>query len=143
MCPQVDFNKLIKEVDEGFYTWRKPTALCFGSSDPFLDVSSVFDFLESKRTNMKAMSIGAKVRNAWLQQVYWLVPVHLHLFACVAKSCIKSTAFGLLHLLPRSTFMTLTVLCTSAQMGHMPQEDYPEVLYEQVKLFLTGSVDEW
>lgn len=82
MCRQVDFNKLLKEVDEGFYTWRKPTALCFGSSDPFLDVSSVFDFLESKRTNMKAMSIGAKVRNAWLQQVYWLVPVHLHLFAC-------------------------------------------------------------
>lgn len=39
--------------------------------------------------------------------------------------------------------MTLPVLCTSAQMGHMPQEDYPEVLYEQVKLFLTGNVDEW
>ena len=44
-------------------TWRKPTALCFGSSDTFLAVGSAFDFLENKRTNMKAMSIGAKVRN--------------------------------------------------------------------------------
>lgn len=82
---QVDFPKLLKKVDEGFMTWRKPTALCFGNaggmcfpasflyqsqksvnqpscSDPFIEPGSTFDFLENKRTNMKAMSIAAKVR---------------------------------------------------------------------------------
>ena len=36
--PQVDFPRLLSRVDEGFMTWRKPTALCFGSSDTFLPV---------------------------------------------------------------------------------------------------------
>jgi hypothetical protein len=39
-----------------------PTALCFGSSDSFLDLSAMFDFLESKRTNMKALTFSGKVR---------------------------------------------------------------------------------
>lgn len=85
---KLDFNQLLNKVDQGFKSWRQPTAICFGSSDPFLDVSAVFDFLDSKRTNMKAMSIGAK-------------------------------------------------------MGHMPQEDYPEALHDQVKLFLSGTPEEW
>eukprot|EP00195_Chlamydomonas_chlamydogama_P017034 CAMPEP_0202894956 /NCGR_PEP_ID=MMETSP1392-20130828/4247_1 /ASSEMBLY_ACC=CAM_ASM_000868 /TAXON_ID=225041 /ORGANISM="Chlamydomonas chlamydogama, Strain SAG 11-48b" /LENGTH=374 /DNA_ID=CAMNT_0049579815 /DNA_START=22 /DNA_END=1146 /DNA_ORIENTATION=- len=58
---KVDFGNLLQRVDEGFVSWRKPSALLFGSSDPFLDVGSVFQFLESKRTNMKAMSASAKL----------------------------------------------------------------------------------
>ncbi|GAX76419.1 hypothetical protein CEUSTIGMA_g3864.t1 [Chlamydomonas eustigma] len=85
---KVDFPALLKRVDDGFMSWKKPTALCFGSSDTFLEVGSSFDFLENKRTNMKAMSIAAKV-------------------------------------------------------GHMPQEDYAEVLHEQLMLFLNGSPEDW
>ncbi|KAG1679649.1 hypothetical protein FOA52_006166 [Chlamydomonas sp. UWO 241] len=58
---KLDFKKLAEAVDDGFYTWRVPTALCFGSSDAFIDLFSVFDFLESKRTNMKALTFSGKV----------------------------------------------------------------------------------
>ncbi len=49
--PQVDFPKLLRKVDDGFRTFRRPSVCMFGSSDPFVDAASVFEFLESKRTN--------------------------------------------------------------------------------------------
>ncbi|PNW85621.1 hypothetical protein CHLRE_03g195200v5 [Chlamydomonas reinhardtii] len=58
---QVDFPKLLRKVDDGFRSWRKPTVCLFGSSDPFVDAASVFEFLESKRTNMKALTVAAKL----------------------------------------------------------------------------------
>ncbi|KXZ44230.1 hypothetical protein GPECTOR_70g460 [Gonium pectorale] len=58
---QVEFAKLVREVDDGYRTWRKPTVCLFGPSDPFVDVGSVFEFLESKRTNMKALTLAAKL----------------------------------------------------------------------------------
>ena len=51
----------MRKVDDGFVSWRKPSVLLFGSSDPFIDSGAPFAFLDSKRTNMKAMSPGAKV----------------------------------------------------------------------------------
>lgn len=39
---KVDFTNLLKRVDEGFVSWRKPAALCFGSSDPFLETAVYF-----------------------------------------------------------------------------------------------------
>ena len=29
------------------------------------------------------------------------------------------------------------------QIGHMPQEDYPEVLHDSVMLWLSGSPEDW
>lgn len=85
---KVDFNSLLNKVDEGYTSWRKPAALCFGSSDPFLETGCVFQFLDSKRTNMKAMTMTGKV-------------------------------------------------------GHSPQEDYPELLHQNLMLFLDGTPEEW
>ncbi len=63
MCPlQVDFPKLLARVDEGCRTWRKPSVVLYGANDPFCDVSGAFQFLESKRTNMKMLSVPVKVR---------------------------------------------------------------------------------
>ncbi len=47
------------QVDEEYRTWRKPSVVLFGGSDPFLNVASAFAFLESKRTNMK---VSVRVR---------------------------------------------------------------------------------
>eukprot|EP00798_Chlamydomonas_sp_ICE-L_P029355 gene29355-12447_t len=51
----VDYDKLLRKVDEGFLTWRKPTVLLFGANDTFMDAGAPFDFLENKRTNMKTL----------------------------------------------------------------------------------------
>lgn len=62
---KVDFGKLLVKVDEGFMTWRKPSVLLNpGNSDPFLAAGSTFEFLESKRTNMKTISATAKLGHA-------------------------------------------------------------------------------
>lgn len=29
------------------------------------------------------------------------------------------------------------------QLGHMPQEDYPEAIQETLELFLSGQTDNW
>ncbi|PNH00389.1 hypothetical protein TSOC_013784, partial [Tetrabaena socialis] len=58
---QVDFPKLLKAVDEGYCNWRKPSVCLFGPSDPMVDVATVFEFLESKRTNMKCLTMAAKL----------------------------------------------------------------------------------
>ena len=46
---------------DGFRTWRKPSVLLFGANDPFVSTPSALDFLEDKRTNMKAVTVAAKV----------------------------------------------------------------------------------
>lgn len=58
---QLDWPKLLTSVDDEFITWRKPSLLLFGSNDPFVDVSTAFAFLDSKRTNMKVASVAAKL----------------------------------------------------------------------------------
>lgn len=42
-------------------TWRKPSVLLFGAADPFIELKSVFEFLDTKRTNMKAVTASAKL----------------------------------------------------------------------------------
>ena len=59
---QVDFPKLCARVDDGFMSWRKPSMLLFGSDDPFIDLGTAFEFLDSKRTNMKISTVPARVR---------------------------------------------------------------------------------
>ncbi|KAL4857953.1 hypothetical protein ACK3TF_001924 [Chlorella vulgaris] len=59
---RVDFPALLKRVDEGYLTWRKPSLLLFGSSDQFVPFKSVFEWLDSKRTSMKlASNVEAKL----------------------------------------------------------------------------------
>jgi hypothetical protein len=50
-------------VDDGYCSWRQPAVLLFGASDPFIDIGTTFEFLDSKRTNMKTVSSPAKVRD--------------------------------------------------------------------------------
>lgn len=59
---QLDWNGLLKAVDDGYRTWRKPSLLLFGANDPFVDVKNPFDFLDSKRTNMRLVTATAKVK---------------------------------------------------------------------------------
>ena len=53
-----DYQALLKRVDEGYCSWKKPSVLLFGAADPFVDLSSAFSFLETKRTNMKVWQSG-------------------------------------------------------------------------------------
>jgi len=59
-----DFGALLKKVDEGFVTWRRPTVLLHGGDDPFLPLGAVFDFLENKRTCMQVATVGVKLGHA-------------------------------------------------------------------------------
>lgn len=56
-----DFGALLRRVDEGFITWRTPSVILHGSDDPFLPLGGVFEFLDSKRTCMRAATVGAKL----------------------------------------------------------------------------------
>ncbi|GBF97090.1 haloalkane dehalogenase-like [Raphidocelis subcapitata] len=49
------------QVDDAYTRWRQPTLLLWGSNDPFMDARSAFDFLETKRTNMKTTTVAAKL----------------------------------------------------------------------------------
>jgi hypothetical protein len=59
---QLDFSKLLQQVDSGYRTWRKPSLLLFGANDPFVDVKNPFAFLDDKRTSMRLVTASAKVR---------------------------------------------------------------------------------
>jgi len=58
---KVDFGKLLAKVNDGFRSWRRPSVVLFGGSDPFIPVASAFEFLEDKRTNMKVVTAAAKL----------------------------------------------------------------------------------
>lgn len=58
---QLDFSGLLSAVDDGFRTWRKPSLLLFGGSDPFVDVKNAQAWLDSKRTNMRLVTATAKI----------------------------------------------------------------------------------
>ena len=61
----LDFPALLREVDDGFQRWRKPSVLLFGGPyDPWLNAKSAFEFLDSKRTNMRLVTASAKVRTS-------------------------------------------------------------------------------
>jgi hypothetical protein len=91
---QLDFTKVLKEVDDGYRTWRKPSLLLFGANDPFIDVKNPFAFLESKRTSMRLVTATAKVLNSWqvsqlFEEVQW------HSFS----RCVVLDAYGAMLLL--------------------------------------------
>lgn len=83
----VDWQPLLNKVDEGYSKWRKPSLLLFGADDPFISVKSAFDFLESKRTNMRIATASAKVGGRAMGE------------QDVVVSCLTPQAFGwvLLH----------------------------------------------
>lgn len=60
MLYQVDYPALLQKVDETYCDWRKPALLIFGGADPFINLGSVFEFLESKRTCMRFATMTAK-----------------------------------------------------------------------------------
>ena len=62
---RVDFPALLRRVDEGYVSWRKPALLVFGTGDTFLDLSQALGWLESKRTCMRmARGVEAKLGHA-------------------------------------------------------------------------------
>jgi pimeloyl-ACP methyl ester carboxylesterase len=58
----IDFNTLLSEVNEEYYSWKNPALMIHGGADSFLDLKLVLDWLETKRTCMQmATGIEAKV----------------------------------------------------------------------------------
>eukprot|EP01026_Neomeris_dumetosa_P062325 TRINITY_DN5894_c0_g1_i2.p2 TRINITY_DN5894_c0_g1~~TRINITY_DN5894_c0_g1_i2.p2 ORF type:complete len:269 (-),score=45.45 TRINITY_DN5894_c0_g1_i2:258-1064(-) len=57
----LDFKELLTRVSEGFLTWRKDSLLLFGGNDIFLDINNAIDFLSTKRTCMKLITVEAKL----------------------------------------------------------------------------------
>ena len=49
----VDFPLLLRKVDEGFKTWRKPAIVLNGNKDPFIPIDDAMEWLSTKRTSMK------------------------------------------------------------------------------------------
>ncbi|KAL3139633.1 hypothetical protein ABBQ38_003949 [Trebouxia sp. C0009 RCD-2024] len=58
---QVDFPSLLAEVNEACRSWRKPSLLLFGQNDPFIPITTVFDFLEDKRTNFELAQLSTRM----------------------------------------------------------------------------------
>ena len=58
---RVDFKSLCQSVDDGFRTWKKDSVLLFGANDRYLESKIAYDFLETKRTNMRMVSLDARV----------------------------------------------------------------------------------
>ncbi|WIA12811.1 hypothetical protein OEZ85_006441 [Tetradesmus obliquus] len=58
---QLDFSALLKQVDDGYRSWRKPSLLLFGANDPFVDVKNPQAWLDSKRTTMRLVTATAKL----------------------------------------------------------------------------------
>eukprot|EP01023_Acetabularia_acetabulum_P026207 TRINITY_DN2492_c0_g2_i2.p1 TRINITY_DN2492_c0_g2~~TRINITY_DN2492_c0_g2_i2.p1 ORF type:complete len:390 (+),score=79.83 TRINITY_DN2492_c0_g2_i2:77-1171(+) len=58
---KLDFKQLISRVSEAFLGWRKDALLLFGGNDTFLDINNAMDFLSTKRTCMKLITVEAKI----------------------------------------------------------------------------------
>lgn len=71
----LDFQALLTEVDEGFRTWRQPSLVLFGTSDTFLNIKEVLEWLESKRTSMK-MSYGVEAKLGHMPQEDYPDAIH-------------------------------------------------------------------
>mmetsp|Transcript_16062 Transcript_16062/g.43766 ORF Transcript_16062/g.43766 Transcript_16062/m.43766 type:complete len:369 (-) Transcript_16062:507-1613(-) len=71
---KLDFQKLLNKVDDMYGSWKQPSIVVFGSSDPFLKVNSAFEFLDTKRTNMKV--IGQKAKMGAMPQEDYAEAVH-------------------------------------------------------------------
>ncbi|PRW56273.1 hydrolase or acyltransferase of alpha beta superfamily isoform A [Chlorella sorokiniana] len=62
---KLDWPALLRRVDEGYCSWRQPSLLLFGTSDQFIELKTVFEWLESKRTCMRvAAGVEAKLGHA-------------------------------------------------------------------------------
>ncbi len=96
-------------------TWKKPAALVFGGSDPFIGLKSAFNFLESKRCGEQCDADG--------------------IFAAYLSEC-KPMQHSLICVANRTC---MTILQLDAKLGHMPQEDYAEALQKPIVTFLEKS----
>lgn len=215
---QLDFQKLLQQVDSGYRSWRKPSLLLFGANDPFVDVNNPFAFLDDKRTNMRLVTATAKVGAVCCYyldmrfivlssqvspqlevshlalvgvrdyghvqriadhccgrcKIWLLVATQLAYCGCVAAAAaaVRRRALvtdcstlrgdrdaaawcsgyhlcsllccrqplpcprGRLHVAPPPCLLFL-------QLGHVPQEDYPEAIQDTLEAFLRGETDSW
>ena len=58
---RLDWAALLRDVDEGYRSWRKPSLVVVGGADPFLDLPAALSWLDSKRTCMR-MASGIEAR---------------------------------------------------------------------------------
>lgn len=72
---QIDFGAVLREVDEGYATWRKPSLVLHGSADPFVDLKSVLEWLESKRTCMR-LATGVEAKLGCMPQEDYAEAIH-------------------------------------------------------------------
>lgn len=127
------------QVDAGFQRWRAPSLLLFGNDDPFVDVRSAFEFLETKRTSMQTTTVPAKVRAG----LGWAGAAHACMHACSPAPCSSRARRLLLGpALPpaqRTRTPAAATRTTALQLGHMPQEDYAEAIHAPLLSFLRGE----
>jgi len=57
----LQWSDLLRRVDGGFVTWKKPSLVVWGGADQFLDISNPLNWLDSKRTCMK-MATGVEAK---------------------------------------------------------------------------------
>lgn len=57
----LQWNDLLKRVDDGYASWKKPSLVVWGGADQFMDISNPLTWLDSKRTSMK-MATGVEAK---------------------------------------------------------------------------------
>lgn len=125
-------------MDEAYARWRAPSLLLFGSEDPFVGVRSAFEFLETKRTTMQTTTVPAKARRRRGGGGM------LHPRAVLRADCVRTAPSSAPSPARRQPpLISLSTLKPPphppAQLGHMPQEDYPDAIHPPVLSFLRGE----
>lgn len=81
----LDWESLLKEVNETYYSWKVPTLVLHGSGDTFLDLKLTLDWLESKRTAMK-MASGLEAKLGHMPQEDYPQAIHPILSSFLSSS---------------------------------------------------------
>ncbi|QDZ23814.1 alpha/beta hydrolase [Chloropicon primus] len=61
MMKNVNYEELLKTLDEGFQRWRVESLVAFGTSDYYVDWETAIEWLDDKRTCMKFYTFADKM----------------------------------------------------------------------------------